>query len=243
MDSFNILLLMAGLDIFTAAFCPTGWHRYGKACYFVIKDKMGWHNAGDICAASQANLAIPNSSNEETFLWELLQGELHPNGLEEGVWIGCNDIQQEGVWQHCPLRNDRTNMYQNWAVGRPDNRHPKADCALVSKWRHWDNQICTNLKYATCELPIINYNPLFCLQIGSDGHITSQCLTGHVMKEIQAQGVVSCGKACLSHPRCSSYNLLDQGPGRMVCQLNNITLQNAAAQDVKEIENCYSLHL
>ena len=98
------------------------------------------------------------------------------------------------------------------------------DCGLV-QW--WVNQNCYNTIYmqATCKLPIINYPP-FCLQIGSDGHITSQCLTGHVMMEIQAQGVVSCGKACLSHPRCSSYNLLDQGPGKMECQLNNITLQN-----------------
>ncbi|XP_022102044.1 snaclec 1-like [Acanthaster planci] len=241
----DFLLLMIGIGADAAAICPSDWHRYGQACYFVIKEQMNWHDARGICAAFQASLVVPNSSEEQAFLWGLLLWEFYPNGPVNGAWIGCDDIQQEGVWQHCPLRGDGTNAYQNWDETKPDNRCPGADCALVGDWNDgkWDNQLCTLSRYATCELPVINYHPLFCLQIGSDGHIVSQCLTGHVMMEIQAQGMVSCGKACLSHPKCNSFNLLDQGQGRMVCQLNNITLQNAAAQDVKQVENCYSVDL
>ncbi|XP_022102045.1 snaclec A10-like [Acanthaster planci] len=245
MAVLGILLLLAGFEVSVATFCPVGWHRYDKACYFVIKEKWEWQNARQFCSMFHADLTVPNLAEEQAFVWELLLRELEPDGPEDGAWIRCNDIHQEGVWQHCPLRGDETNAYQNWLEGKPDNRTTGADCALMVDWNDgkWGNQNCPNPKYATCELPINNYHPLFCLQIGSDGHIVSQCLTGHVMMEIQAQGMVSCGKACLSHPRCNSFNLLVQGQGRMMCQLNNITLQKAAAQDVRHIENCYSLDL
>ncbi|XP_038050748.1 perlucin-like protein [Patiria miniata] len=248
MDVLNVLLLIAGFEASVATVCPVGWHRYGKNCYFVIKTKWNWYTAKKTCAASHASLAVPISSEEQTFIWELLQREFYPDGPGNGAWIGCNDINKDGVWQNCPLRGGETNAYQNWREGRPGNqyRYRGADCALMvnSAGGKWGNQYCTNPRYATCELAIIDYNPLFCLQIGSDGRITSPCLTDkHVLMELQAQGLVSCGKACLSHPECSSFNLKDQGQGKMVCQLNDLALQNAAAEDVVEIENCYGLDL
>ncbi|XP_038049770.1 asialoglycoprotein receptor 2-like [Patiria miniata] len=246
MDVLSVLLLMAGFEASVATVCPMGWHRYGKACYFVIKELNTWYKAKSICAASHASLAVPNSLEEQTFILELLQLEFNPDGPGNGAWIGCNDIDKEGDWQNCPLRGNDTNAYQNWSEGKPDNRHFAADCAMMGDWRkgEWGDQFCTNLRYATCELAIIDYDPLFCLQIGSDGRIISPCLTdNHVLMELQAQGLVSCGKACLSHPKCSSFNLKDQGQGKMVCKLNDLALQNAAKEDVVEIENCYGLDL
>ncbi|XP_038050647.1 perlucin-like protein [Patiria miniata] len=246
MDVFGILLLFIGSAASIATICPVGWHRYGKACYFVIKELKNWHKAKTICAASHTSLALPNSFEEQTFIWELLQREFYPSDFQKGAWIDCDDIDQDGVWQNCPLRGDETNAYQNWREGNPGNQYSGADCALMvnSAGGKWSNQYCTNPRYATCELAITNYNPLFCLQIGSDGRITSLCLTdNHVLMELQAQGLVSCGKACLSHPKCSSFNLKDQGQGKMVCQLNDLTFQKAAAEDVVEIENCYGLDL
>ncbi|XP_038050742.1 perlucin-like protein [Patiria miniata] len=246
MEVLGVLILMAGFEASAATICSAGWYRYGNACYFVTKEKLAWPRANDTCAASHASLAVPNSLEEQTFIRELLQREFHPYGPVDGAWIGCNDIDKEGDWQNCPLRGDGTNAYQNWGEGKPDNRHSGADCALMGNWGNgkWGNQLCINLKYATCELAIIDYDPLFCLQIGSNGRITSPCLTdNHILMELQAQGLVSCGKACLSHPKCSSFNLKDQGQGKMVCQLNDLALQNAADEDVVEIENCYGLNL
>ncbi|XP_038049774.1 C-type lectin domain family 10 member A-like [Patiria miniata] len=245
MDVLDVLLLMAGFEASVATVCPVGWHRYGKACYFVVNEIRGWHIAKSICAASQASLAVPNSLEEQTFIWELLQWEFYPDGPGNGAWIGCNDIDWEGDWQNCPLRGDDTNAYQNWREGKPDNQRGGADCALMvnSAGGKWGNQLCTNPRYATCELAIIDYDPLFCLQIGTHGHIISPCLTdNHVLMEFD-QGLESCGMACLSHPKCSSFNLKDQGQGKTVCQLNDLTLQNAADEDVVEIENCYGLDL
>ncbi|XP_038050749.1 asialoglycoprotein receptor 2-like [Patiria miniata] len=246
MDVLSVLLLLAGFEASVATVCPVGWHRYGKACYFVIKELNSWHKATSICAASHASLAVPNSMEEQTFISELLQREFYPSDFQRGAWIDCDDIDQDGVWQNCPLRGDETNAYQNWAKGNPSNQYSGADCVLMASIAGgiWWNQRCINPRYATCELAIIDYDPLFCLQIGSDGRITSPCLTdNHVLMELQAQGLVSCGKACLSHPECSSFNLKDHGQGKMVCQLNDLALQNAAAEDVVVIENCYGLDL
>ncbi|XP_038050727.1 low affinity immunoglobulin epsilon Fc receptor-like [Patiria miniata] len=245
MHVLSVLLLVAGFEATFATVCPVGSHRYGKACYFVIKELKSWYKVQQICAASHASLAVPNSSEEQTFIWELLQREFYPDGLGNGAWIGCNDINQDGVW-NCPLRGGETNAYQNWGEGNPSNQYSGADCALIGDRAGgiWWNQYCNNHRYATCELAIIDYDPLFCLQIGSSGRITSPCLTdNHVLMELQAQGLVSCGKACLSHPKCSSFNLKDQGQGKMVCQLNDLALQNAATEDVVEMENCYGLDL
>ncbi|XP_038049773.1 snaclec stejaggregin-A subunit beta-3-like [Patiria miniata] len=246
MEVFGILLLFIGSVASIATICPVGWQRYGKACYFVIKELKNWSKAKSICAASHSSLAVPNSSEEQTFIWELLQQEFYPDGPVDGAWIGCDDIEKEGDWQNCPSTGDETNVYQNWREEQPDSWNAASDCALMvnSAGGKWDDQSCTNPRYATCELAIINYDPLFCLQIGSDGRITSPCLTdNHILMELQAQGLVSCGKACLSHPKCSSFNLKDQGQGKMVCQLNDLALQNAGAEDVVEIQNCYGLDL
>ena len=246
MDLLSVLLLLVGFEASVATICPAGCHRYGKACYLVIKKSMNWHGSQRICAASHATLAVPNSVEEQTFIWELLQQEFYPDGPGNGAWIGCNYIYRNGGWQNCPLRDDQTNAYQNWLQGNPRPWYTRYDCALMrnSHSGKWANQYCSNPRYATCELAIANYDPLFCLQIGTDGRITSLCLNAtHVLMEFQAQGLVSCGKACLSHPKCSSFNLKEQGQGKMVCQLNDLALQNAAAGDALEVDNCYGLDL
>ena len=69
----------------------------------------------------------------------------------------------------------------------------------------------------------------------------SRCLLGHVVKELPADGVLSCGKACRLEPRCQSFNLLDQG-GRgekMTCKLNNVKCDFADESDFEGIGKCY----
>ena len=92
-------------------------------------------------------------------------------------------------------------------------------------------------------IPVNSVTPIFCLQTGNDGRFTSQCLFNHVTKEQAGNGIVSCGKACRSDPRCRSFNLLEQEGGKMVCQLNNATRHEAAEGEMKEEENCYFFDL
>ena len=106
----------------------------------------------------------------------------------------------------------------------------------------WHDIQCSKSHHAVCQRPAdTSSTPTYCLHTGPDGRIASRCLLGHVVKELPADGVVSCGKACRLEPRCHSFNLLDHG-GRgeiMTCQLNNVTSDAANEGDFDGSENCY----
>ncbi|XP_071797655.1 echinoidin-like [Asterias amurensis] len=190
-----------------AEICPPDWHRYGESCYFIIKDKMDWYQANRTCAESRANLAIPNSQSEQDDIWELFlkEPDLTP---DDHLWIGCNDIEEEGNWQHCPLKGDDTKAYENWADEEPNDYNGGEDCCVQDKRRGgtWNDDDCEASNCAVCKLPV-----------SSGGRLTPQCLLHHAMEEFMGEGVGSCGKACRSHPRCHSFNLPKQAGGKMVC--------------------------
>ena len=165
-----ILVLCVYCARLMSEFCPPDWHRYGESCYFIIKDKMDWYQANRTCAESRANLAIPNSQSEQDNIWELFlkEPDLTP---DDHLWIGCNDILEEGNWQHCPLKGE-TNAYENWAYGEPNNLGDGEDCGVQDKMRGgtWNDDHCENSHFAVCELPV-----------SSCGRLTPQCLLHHAM--------------------------------------------------------------
>ena len=236
MDLGDLLFLVMGFwcGPTLAEICPPDWHRYGESCYVVITRRINWHAANRTCVELQANLAVPNSQSENSFIWDLLFQQTYGQTPLYGAWIGLNDIKEEGNWH-----NQKTDVYENWGTGQP-NAIINADCAALNLvYRTWSAQYCTNLRFASCERPVNTATPVFCIQTGDDGRLTTQCLFRHVMKELPGTGVISCGKACRSEPRCRSFNLLEQGGGKMVCQLNNATRHEVAEGDMKEKENCY----
>ena len=220
--------------------CPHGWYRYGESCYYFIVHSVDWYEASTTCAELHGILAIPHSQMEQSFIWNTYENIF--NGQPSTpLWIGCNDIEEEGNWQQCPLRG-MSHGYQNWRYNQPDDSNGQ-DCAVMhlqnGKWRDRD---CSNVCHAVCQQPAdISSTPAYCLHTGPDGRISSRCLVGHVVKELPADGVVSCGKACRLEPRCVSFNLLDQGGrgGMKTCQLNNVTSDAADEGDFEEAENCY----
>ena len=237
MGFLSVLISLVWISASTAAICPPAWRRYGDSCYLVIERTMKWQRARDTCAASGGRLALPNSAAEQAFIFDLMI----PQTCRDGAWIDCNDMAQEGKWLNCPLRDDGTNAYQNWGPGQPDDIH-SADCALMNGWwgGQWDDQGCSYPRCAVCEMPVTERSPEFCTQTGADGRVASRCLSGHVIiKELPAIGIVSCGKACRLEPRCSSFNLLESGRGKTVCQLNNV----AEVRNIEATENCYSFDL
>ncbi|XP_071805117.1 snaclec 1-like [Asterias amurensis] len=238
------VLFLVGCYATLAAICPTDWQRYGESCYLLITQKLDWQDARDICIELHADLAFPNSDAEQKFIWEMYGG-FYPE-FPSGLWIVCNDMAETGNWQPCPLSG--TNGYQNWANGHPEEtaRHCVAMSIADGAMSQWMNKPCKGLKtkYATCEYHINTTTQVFSLQTGLGGRVESQCLVGHVMKEVRADGVVSCGKACRSEPRCRSFNLLmEHGSGKMVCQLNNATRHEAADENMNARDKCYFFDL
>ena len=236
----EILLFVIATSL--ATICPPGWYRYGESCYYIITSPLNWANAKIACADLQGRLAVPRSEMEQSFIWNMYVDISHGTPPEH-LWFGCNDREEEGNWQQCPLAGESAG-YQNWGDRQP-NDYGGQDCAAMMKKRggKWGDVDCLNTNYyAVCQQPTVTSSThAYCLHTGSDGRISSRCLVGHVVKELPADGVVSCGKACRLEPRCRSFNLLDQGgrDEKITCQLNNGTSDAANEGELIEIENCY----
>ena len=239
-----VFLLVLGVhcDRHLAAICPPEWQRFGESCYLVITKTMTWLEANRTCAKLQATLAVPTSISEHNYIWERFNKEAF--GVP-GLWIGCNDMAVEGEWQPCPLRGQNRG-FENWKDNQPDDWGGISDCAAMMNHFNskWDDQYCYNPRSAVCKLPVSINNQVFWLQTGPDGRVETQCLVGHVMKELRVDGVVSCGKACRSEPRCRSFNLLmEQGSRKIVCQLNHGSRHEATDGDIEANKNCHLFDL
>ena len=225
-----------------AAICPPGWYRYGESCYYIITSPLNWTDAKTACADLQGRLAVPRSEMEQSFIWNTYVNISHGTP-PHSLWIDCNDREEEGNWQQCPLV-DESAGYQNWKDGEPNDYGNGEDCAIIHRdlVGKWEDRHCSGTYYAVCQQPAATSStPAYCLHASPDGRISSRCLVGHVVKELPADGVVSCGKACRLEPRCRSFNLLDQGgrDEKITCQLNNGTSDAANEGELIEIENCY----
>ena len=234
----ELLLFVIGTSL--AAICPLGWYRHGESCYHFISQST-WEQANVTCAEMHSTLAVPRSEMEQSFVWgmylSLCDGE-----PSQSLFIGCNDIEEEGNWKGCQLRDDDEG-YENWRDEKPDSDENE-DCGIMDRNHDgkWSNRGCSQKRSAVCQQPADSSStPAYCLRTGSDGRISSRCLVGHVVKELPADGVVSCGKACRLEPRCRSFNLLDQGgrDEKMTCQLNNVTSDGANKGNWSGMVNCY----
>ncbi|XP_033627303.1 hepatic lectin-like [Asterias rubens] len=166
---------------------------------------MVWYEANRTCAESRANIAIPNSQSEENYIYRKLFQKNFDQAQGAELWIGCNDIEEEGKWQDCPLKGE-TNGYENWGIGEP-SYGGDSDCGHI--WQdQWDDTDCYYPKYAICERHVST--PVSTTQTDINGRLTPQCLLHHAMKELMGNGVASCGKSCRSHPRCHSFKLMEQ---------------------------------
>ncbi|XP_071804151.1 snaclec bothroinsularin subunit beta-like [Asterias amurensis] len=205
MNLLNILLLGVlcfGCGCIVAEICPPDWHPYKESCYFIVKDTMNWYQANRTCAESRANLAVPNSQSEQDYIWELFLNAFDPTSPSTHLWIGCNDIGEDGQWQHCPLKG-QTDSYENWKGGQPSSHIDNLKgCAVVRSTNgQWVGQDCfDDINYAVCEFPVSDTMESSCKQTGPDDLLTPRCLLYLSMAEL------SDGKSCCSHPRCHSFS-------------------------------------
>ena len=237
---YMLLVLCIGGGLF-AEICPPDWHRYGESCYFIKTDiKMDWYQANRTCEDLGATLAVPTSRSEQDFIWEISKKS---NPDEKSLWFGC--YKEAGEWRNCPQKGNSMRAFENWDDNEPQ---PGSDCGLLwaafdGKWGSYD---CTSrTKYAICELHAVEKGDtqVFSLDTGKDGRLSTRCMVRHVMEELPGKSIVSCGKACRSHPRCRSFNL-KQGGRRRDCELNGATRNEAETRgDMEVMENCYFFNL
>ncbi|XP_038075809.1 galactose-specific lectin nattectin-like [Patiria miniata] len=202
-----------------AGVCPTGWERFGDSCYFAKKERMTWTNAGMFCERLGGNLAVPNSQEEQDFLWMTVEEYLGPFSSppwDYGTFIGCDDVAMEGSW-YC---NSLPLQYENWAPNKPDNYHNGEHCAIIVPFEgQWDDGSCDLIRFSVCEVRLSRV--AFCETSAVRSFTETQCaLDGSAAEPPPVGHILSCGKACRSEPYCRSFNLMQLSAGEMYCELH-----------------------
>lgn len=93
------------------------------------------------------NYAIVESAVESVFIKNLTR---------EAVWIGINDITQEGLFKNYHnLQNVPTSL--NWAASEPNNGGGDEDCVTTGNDFYSDKN-CENFARVLCETRLLDRN-------------------------------------------------------------------------------------
>lgn len=134
-----------------AEVCPRGWASHVMDgsntvyCYSVRMNTHTWYMARNDCLSSYSDLLSITNAKEQEFVTKHLLAESF-------MWIGYNDLKQEGAWAW----SDRTPIrYQNWASGDPNNggsyRRKDEDCAVLKRNGKWNDYPCTSRFWYICK--------------------------------------------------------------------------------------------
>lgn len=114
-----------------------------ESCYMVGDNVFGWQDARSFCQAWGGDLVEIGSLEEHTAL---------ARRIEESVWIGANDREQEGAFRWAsgaPLD------YEQWAPNQPNDFNGSEDCTeLIPMGGGWIDVPCAGdvPRRALCEL-------------------------------------------------------------------------------------------
>ena len=104
---------------------------------------MSWSEARSFCEFVGGHLAVLN----EKVIDEFVQSKF----LDDRLWIGATDIDQEGVWTWVDGQEMEPEKYSNWGPHAP-NGGGSQNC-LRTKSGHWNDKVCEKKMEPLCEHP------------------------------------------------------------------------------------------
>ncbi|XP_025098424.1 perlucin-like protein [Pomacea canaliculata] len=145
-SSAVVLILMTMLGLSAAADnCPAGWRKYKHSCYVFISEFLTYAEAMRICNMLRAEIVEINSEEEHSFIGSLLD-------LNKGyhMWIGMNDLIQEGTW--VSASSGTPVNFTKWRNGEPNDAYGKEDCAdYHNDHKAWNDVTCGYKTTFVCE--------------------------------------------------------------------------------------------
>ena len=198
--------------------CPPEWMQFGDSCYFLNTQRLPQENASSYCKELNGTLAFPDTQEEQDFLWGVFLKHLAPFSASGwGPWIGCDDIETEGMW---PCINLTT--YVNWVPGEPNDQDRAENCLeQMPIWNgQWNDVPCHQPRVSLCEVRLSRPAARAVCKISSGTSLTATwCVLDGEVETSAVRRVVSCGKACRSDPKCRSFTARLGSDG--VCELDD----------------------
>ncbi|XP_038053126.1 low affinity immunoglobulin epsilon Fc receptor-like [Patiria miniata] len=220
------------------AICPPGWLKWQESCYTLLPGRMYYTDASTECARRGAAMVVPNSQEENDFIWREMKKLMDETGAASDklqLWIGCRKTNG----RHLTCEGETVyHDYTDWGDGEPSNGKNE-DCVRISEdfGGHWGDRICKVLYFAACEMKAALAG--HCRLPTRFIHVPQMCLLNHEIKSFQVGGFERCGFACWAEPLCHSFNLFEETDGVMICQLNHANLYEADGNGIGNQENCF----
>uniref|UniRef100_A0A3Q2U6V3 Galactose-specific lectin nattectin-like n=1 Tax=Fundulus heteroclitus TaxID=8078 RepID=A0A3Q2U6V3_FUNHE len=125
--------------------CPPGWTQFGSRCFIFHYQARTWSDAEKFCIAIGGNLASIHSSDENTFISEMIKRE---TGSTRDTWIGGYDAVTEKTW----LWSDGSSFqFVNWYNNQPDNYRGTQHCLEINYGGdYWNDMPCTSSMPFVC---------------------------------------------------------------------------------------------
>lgn len=135
------------------------WAKFGLSCYKLFDKTLSWDDAVRKCKAQDAYLVEVESSDEHTFLRNLItSNETNTEVLSNrdffisrpGPWIGASDRFAEGkwVWNY----SKRYLTYDSWDSAEPNGKK-KENCVHMNEFAiyKWNDLSCDEKRPYICE--------------------------------------------------------------------------------------------
>lgn len=135
-SSFNIVLIF-----FKTVTCPTGWLEFNHSCFRKFENSKSWHSAQQACESQNGSLASIHSSEENQFLY----AHVFSNSF---LWIGFNDIKNEGVFE---WSDNSYVSFTDWEYDEPNNNQNIEDCAVMQVTQ-WGDFPCVHTYHYLCRI-------------------------------------------------------------------------------------------
>ena len=105
--------------------CSSPWVSLSTGCYRFLEESMTWSEAKTACNNLSGHLVEMETEEEHV----LLVAEKKKRSHLVFIWIGLNDLDEEGVWRWNE-KSARTTV-SRWGQGQPNSIDGAQDCAVM----------------------------------------------------------------------------------------------------------------
>ncbi|XP_038063204.1 hepatic lectin-like [Patiria miniata] len=142
--------------------------QFGNSCYQLLTGTMTFDEALQACSAMGAGLVVPDSQNENQFIWQMIKNHLLHYGK---VWIGCTDKHKEGQWMYADDEGKEC-KFLGWAPTEPTPwNSQEEDCTQMWDFYagQWVDITCTPSAVASVICEYYSSLEVTCRQADADG--------------------------------------------------------------------------
>ena len=98
-----------------------------------------WTSSRALCTHHDTAFVVFQTPAEAAYL----------SNLDQTVWVGINDIANEGIFVRYSNVDDIVGSFLNWIAGEPNNQNSNEDCVQLAG-KGYNDKLCTTAVKSGC---------------------------------------------------------------------------------------------